>query len=39
MSFTSKAQEKYMWANHPKIAKKWTKDYGPYKKKKKKKKT
>jgi hypothetical protein len=38
MPFRSKKQEKYMWANHPEIAKKWEDKYGPYKPKKKKKK-
>ena len=36
--FKSKKQERYMWAKHPKIAKKWTKKYGSFKKKKKEKK-
>ena len=37
MPFKSKKQEKYMWANLPKLAKKWEKKYGTYKPKKKKK--
>lgn len=28
MPFKSKAQQKYMFAKHPKIAKKWSKKYG-----------
>jgi len=28
MPFKSEKQEKYMFANHPKIAKQWAKEYG-----------
>ena len=28
MPFQSEKQRKYLWANEPKIAKKWTKEYG-----------
>ena len=28
MPFKSKAQMKYMYANHPKIAKEWSEKYG-----------
>jgi hypothetical protein len=28
MPFKSKKQRSYLWANHPKIAKKWTKEHG-----------
>lgn len=28
MPFRSKAQMRFMYAKHPKIAKKWTKEYG-----------
>jgi hypothetical protein len=28
MPFKSKAQMKYMYAKHPKIAKKWSEEYG-----------
>jgi hypothetical protein len=28
MPFKSKKQRKYMWAKHPKIAKRWTEKYG-----------
>lgn len=28
MPFRSKKQRRYMWAKHPKIARKWTKKYG-----------
>ncbi len=38
MPFQSKKQEKYLWANNPNIAKKWTDKYGTFKKNKKKKK-
>ena len=38
MPFKSKKQEKFMWANHPDIARKWQKKYGTFKPKKKKKK-
>ena len=31
MPFKSKAQEKLMWAKHPEIAKRWTKEHGSYK--------
>ena len=31
MPFKSKAQEKFMWAKEPAIAKKWTKEHGSYK--------
>ena len=36
MPFKSAKQKRYMYANHPKIAKRWTKKYGanPIKKKK-----
>lgn len=36
MPFKSKKQEKYLWAKHPVIAKKWEKKYGTYKPKRKK---
>lgn len=29
MPFKSEAQRKFMYAKHPKIAKRWTKEYGP----------
>ena len=39
--FASEKQRRYLWANEPKIAKRWTAEYGsgvkPKKKKKKKK--
>jgi len=40
MPFKSEAQRRYMWANHPDIARRWAKKYGtpdnlPYHKKKK----
>jgi len=40
MPFKSEKQRKYLWKNHPKIAKKWTDKYGskPKKTKRKKKK-
>ena len=28
MPFKSEKQRKYMWANEPKVAKKWTEKYG-----------
>lgn len=28
MPFKSEKQRRYMWAKHPKIAKRWTKKYG-----------
>lgn len=28
MPFVSEAQRKFMWAKHPRIAKRWTKEYG-----------
>jgi hypothetical protein len=28
MPFKSEKQRKYLWAKHPEIAKKWTKEYG-----------
>jgi|TARA_R110000851_G_C12647821_1_gene519822 hypothetical protein len=31
MAFQSKKQEKFMWANNPKLAKKWTNKYGSHK--------
>ena len=31
MTFKSKSQEKFMWAKHPEIAKRWTKEHGSYK--------
>jgi|TARA_R110002020_G_scaffold123129_1_gene279313 hypothetical protein len=34
MPFKSEKQRKYLWANEPKIAKKWTKEYGSSPKKK-----
>lgn len=37
MPFKSSKQEKFLWANNPKLAKKWTKKYGSVRKKKKKK--
>lgn len=37
MPFKSKKQRAYMFAKHPKIAKKWAKKYGTKVKKKKKK--
>jgi len=40
MPFKSEKQRKYLWKNHPKIAKKWADRYGskPKKTKRKKKK-
>ena len=40
MPFRSEKQRRYLWKNHPKIAKEWTEEYGskPVVKKKKKKK-
>jgi|TARA_R110000822_G_scaffold25058_2_gene76034 hypothetical protein len=38
MPFRSEKQRKYLWKNHPKIAKKWEKEYGSKSKKKKKRK-
>ena len=35
MPFKSKKQEKYMWANKPKVAQKWANKYGSHKQKKK----
>lgn len=39
MPFRSQAQRKFMWAKHPTIARKWTKEHGskivPKKRKKK----
>ena len=37
MPFRSKAQRKYLYAKHPKIAKRWAKKYGTKIKPKKKK--
>jgi len=37
MPFKSKKQEKYLWAKHPAIARKWEKKYGTFKSKKKRK--
>jgi len=34
MPFKSKKQEKYMWAKHPEIARKWEDKYGTFKKRK-----
>ena len=34
MPFKSKKQEKYLWAKHPEIARKWEKKYGTFKKRK-----
>ena len=31
MAFQSKKQEKFMWANNPNLAKKWTAKYGTFK--------
>lgn len=28
MPFRSEAQRRYMWAKHPEIAERWTKEYG-----------
>jgi hypothetical protein len=28
MPFKSEQQRKYLWARHPEIAKRWTKEYG-----------
>ncbi len=28
MPFKSEAQRKYLWANHPEIAKRWTNEHG-----------
>jgi len=28
MPFKSESQRRYLWANHPEIAKRWTKEYG-----------
>lgn len=33
MPFKSKKQERYLWAKHPEIAKRWEKKYGSYNKK------
>lgn len=30
MPFKSKKQERYMWANHPDIARRWEAEYGTY---------
>lgn len=30
MPFRSAAQERYMWATHPKIAKEWSHKYGSF---------
>tara|TARA_R100001530_G_scaffold132597_1_gene105168 strand:- start:1223 stop:1405 length:183 start_codon:yes stop_codon:yes gene_type:complete len=38
MPFESERQRKYLWKNHPKIARDWTNKYGSKTKKKKKKK-
>lgn len=35
MPFKSLKQQKYMFAKHPKIAKRWAKKYGAYKSKRK----
>jgi hypothetical protein len=35
MPFRSVKQRKFMWAKHPEIAKKWTKEHGSKKRKKK----
>jgi len=37
MPFKSLKQQKYLYAKHPKIAKRWAKKYGTFKKKKVKK--
>ena len=37
MPFRSEKQRKFMWSKHPKIAKKWTAEYGSKIVKKKKK--
>ena len=37
MPFESERQRKYLWKNHPKIAKEWAEEYGSKPKKKKKK--
>ena len=31
MPFKSRAQEKFLWARHPKIARRWADKYGSYK--------
>lgn len=36
--FKSKKQEKWMWANNPRLAREWENKYGTFKKKKKRKK-
>lgn len=28
MPFRSEAQRRFMWANHPEIAERWTQEYG-----------
>ena len=40
MPFVSEEQRRYLWANEPEVARKWTKEYGskPMKKLKRKKK-
>ena len=35
MPFRSEKQRRYMWARLPKVAKRWTKKYGPKPRKKK----
>jgi hypothetical protein len=37
--FTSEKQRRFLHANHPEIAQRWEKEYGPPRKKKKKRKT
>ena len=37
MPFKSEKQRRYLWKNHPKIARDWTETYGSKPKKKKKK--
>jgi hypothetical protein len=38
MPFKSKKQERWMWANNPKLAREWENKYGAYRKRKKRKK-
>jgi hypothetical protein len=30
MPFKSAKQEKYLWANHPEVARRWTEEHGSY---------
>jgi hypothetical protein len=35
MPFQSEAQRRYLWANHPELARRWTEKYGSAPKRKK----